>query len=79
MQAQILYAGVRIEAWAASSLPEQSISSGRLMFSKNVSVPFSEESFLKGKLSDISNEMKILSGDGSIEQLDAVIAHHSKI
>jgi hypothetical protein len=71
-----LYAGVRIGAWAATSLPEQSISRSRLLFRKNIGVPFSGEPFLKGKLSDISNEMKILPGDASIEQLDAVIANH---
>lgn len=44
-----------------------------------VEVPFVEETFLKGKLSDISNEMKGLPDEPSIEQLDNAIARHIRV
>lgn len=79
LQAKILYAGVRIGAWVAQNMPEQLLSRERLLFRKNISVPFTEETFLKGKLSDISNDIKDLPEDASIEQLDAVIERHIKV
>ena len=79
VQARILYAGVRIGAWASESLPKHSISSNKLLFREFISTPFNEELFLKGKLSDISNEMKGLSDDSSLEKLDEIISHHLKV
>jgi hypothetical protein len=79
MQARILYAGVRIGAWASSNLPKESISAERLLFRKQIAVPFAEESFLKGKLADIANEMEGLPDEPSIEQLDEVIAKHISV
>ena len=78
-QARILYAGVRIGAWASSSLPMESTSAEKLLFRKQITVPFAEEAFLKGKLSDISKEMDKLPDEPSIEQLDEVIARHITI
>lgn len=79
VQARILYAGVRIGAWASSSLPKESISPDKLLFRKQITVPFVDETFLKGKLSDISNEMKGLPDEPSIEQLDNAIALHIRV
>lgn len=79
VQARVLYAGVRIGAWASASIPKHSISRDRLLFRTHISTPFNEELFLKGKLSDISNEMDGLSDDASIEQLDNIIEHHIKV
>jgi len=50
-----------------------------LLFRKRITVPFAEESFLKSKLSDISNEMDKLPDEPSIEQLDEAIARHIKV
>lgn len=79
VQARILYAGVRIGAWASSSLPKECISSDKLLFRTQIAVPFADETFLKVKLSDISNEMKGLPDEPSIEQLDDAIARHITI
>lgn len=79
VQARVLYAGVRIGAWALSNLPETSLSSEKLLFRKLIAVPFAEESFLKNKLADISNEMLGLPDEPSIEQLDDAIAKHIKL
>lgn len=76
VQARILYAGVRIGAWTSASLPMSSLSPRKLLFRKNISSPFIEETFLKGKLSDIANEMEKLPDDASIQQLDDAIAKH---
>lgn len=78
-QARILYAGVRIGAWASKSIPKHSISRDKLLFRSHISSPFNEELFLKGTLSDISNEMDSLPDDASIKQLDNIIERHIKI
>lgn len=78
-QAHVLYAGVRIGAWASASIPKHSIARDKLLFRTHISTPFNEELFLKGKLSDISNEMDGLSDDAPIEQLDNIIERHINI
>ncbi|MDD3813488.1 MAG: DUF1353 domain-containing protein [Desulfocapsaceae bacterium] len=77
-QARVLYAGVRIGAWASASIPKHTFSRDKLLFRTHISTPFNEELFLKGKLSDISNEMDGLSDDTTIEQLDNIIERHIK-
>lgn len=79
VQARILYAGVRIGAWTSSNLPDEALSAKRLLFRNHITVPFAEESFIKGKLSDIANEMKGIPDEPTIEQLDEAIAKHIKI
>lgn len=79
VQARILYAGVRIGAWASANLPEESISSEKLLFRTKITVPFAEETFLKGKLSDISTEMQGFPDEPSIQQLDDAIAKHIRV
>lgn len=79
LQARILYAGVRLGAWASSNLPKESIASDKLLFRTEMAIPFVDETFLKGKLSDISNEMENLPDEPSIEQLDEAIARHISI
>lgn len=75
-QAQILYAGVRIGAWASVSLPSVSLSRERILFRHRLDHPVREEEFLKGKLADISSDMETLSDDASIDSLDEVIERH---
>jgi hypothetical protein len=78
-QARILYAGVRIGAWASASLPEDSISREAMLFRKRPDVPVLEEQFLQGKLSEISQDMESLPEDASVQQLDAIIERHLKV
>lgn len=77
-QARILYAGVRIGAWASMSLPAASISGKVMLFRKPSGVPGLEEQFLQGKLSEISQEMESLPEDAPIERFDTIIARHLK-
>lgn len=79
VQARILYAGVRIGAWVAENLPDNTFSSKRLLFREQIGVPFADETFIKGKLSDIAAEMNALPDEPRIEDLDAAIAKHIKI
>ena len=75
-QAQILYSGVRIGAWASLSLPSVTLSRERILFRHRLDQPVLEEEFLKGKLANISSDMETLSDDASIDALDAVIERH---
>lgn len=76
IQARILYAGVRIGAWASALLPKQSFSSAKLLFRSSIGSRFNDESFIIGKLSDISGEIRGLPDDASVEQLDEIIERH---
>ncbi len=78
-QARILYAGVRIGAWASASLPEESLSREAMLYRMPLDRPMLEEHFLQGKLSEISHDMASLPDDASVEQLDTIIEHHLKI
>jgi hypothetical protein len=78
-QARILYAGVRIGAWAAESLPDRALSRENLLFRKGLDTLGLEEQFLRGKLSEISQEMEALPDEASIESLDAVIECHLRV
>ena len=73
VQARMLYAGVRIGAWASTSLPKASISKETLLFRSLLDAPSVEAVFLKGKLSEISAAMESLPEDASFDQLDRVI------
>lgn len=76
LQAKILYAGVRLGAWSAMNLPEDSISKSRVLFRKKMAMPDLEETFLQGKLSAIADSMRDLPDEASIEELDAAISTH---
>jgi hypothetical protein len=78
-QAKILYAGVRIGAWASSSLPPHVFTAEAMLFRRQMDVPILEEQFLQGKLAVISQEMEVLPADPSIEEMDAVIKRHIKV
>ncbi|MDO8369341.1 MAG: DUF1353 domain-containing protein [Candidatus Nitrotoga sp.] len=78
VQARILYAGVRIGAWASAILPKNSFSPARLLFRPHIGTRFNDELLLIGKLSDISREMQDLPDDASLEQLDEIIERHIK-
>ena len=78
-QAQILYAGVRIGAWASASLPAHTLSVEAMLFRRRMDVPILEEQFLQGKLAAISRDMDSLPAEASIEDMDAVIERHIRI
>ncbi|WP_308365853.1 MULTISPECIES: DUF1353 domain-containing protein [unclassified Microbulbifer] len=78
-QARILYAGVRIGAWASASLPEAAISQEAMLFRKRPDVSILEERFLQGKLSEISQDMESLPEEASVEQLDSIIEQHLNV
>ena len=77
LQAKLLYAGVRIGAWAAGSLAPESLAKQKLLFR----VPFkmrSEEQFMQGKFQELAGELQSLRDDAPIAELDAVIEKHIK-
>jgi hypothetical protein len=79
IQARILYAGVRIGAWARAALPFNALASENLLFRERPDVPLIEEQFLQGMLSDISREMQSLPEEASVEELDAIIERHLRL
>lgn len=78
VQARILYAGVRIGAWASKSLTARSMSRESLLL-QVATGPSPESTFMQGKLSQISREMEGLPDEPSIAQLDAAIRKHLKV
>ena len=78
LQARILYAGVRIGAWASKSLTPRSMSR-EAQFLQIADGPSPESAFMHGKLAQISREMEGLPDEPSIEQLDAAIKKHVKV
>lgn len=77
LQAKMLYAGVRLGAWASESLPTDSLSKERLLFR----VPFttvSEEDFLQRKFHEVASELSQLPDDVALSEIDKVIARHVK-
>ncbi len=77
LQAKLLYAGVRIGAWASTSFPLESFSRERLLFR----VPFvaaADEQFLQNKFHEVAAELKELPDEVTIEEIDRVIARHIK-
>lgn len=79
VQARILYAGVRIGAWASAILPKHSFPPARLLFRVHIGSRFNDESLLIGKLSDISSEMHDLPDDATLEKLDEIIERYIKV
>lgn len=78
LQAKLLYAGVRLGAWASESLPTESLSKERLLFR----VPFaaaSEEEFLQRKFHEVASELCKLPDDTTLLEIDKVIARHVKL
>ena len=76
-QAKLLYAGVRIGAWASGSLAQESFAKERLLFR----VPFkpnSDEQFVQSKFQELSSDLLAIPDDASIEELDVVIERHLK-
>lgn len=77
LQANLLYAGVRIGAWASASFAPESFAKERMLFR----VPFSassDEQFMQSKFQEIAIELKTLGDQASIADLDAVIDKHVK-
>lgn len=79
LQARVLYAGVRLGAWASDSLPTEVLARDRKLFRARLDAPMGDEVFLQRKLSDIAETMKELPDEPTIEQLDAAIEQHIKV
>ena len=77
LQAKLLYAGVRIGAWAGCSLAPASLSEGKLLFK----VPYqisSDEQYIQSKFQELAADLRILNDKATIAELDAVIDKHVK-
>lgn len=79
LQAKVLYAGVRIGAWAASSLPSHLLTAEAMLFRQPLEAPALEEQFLQGKLNAIASEMEALPAEPSISDMDSVIGRHLSV
>jgi hypothetical protein len=79
IQAQILYAGVRLGAWVEAALPADSFSNDRLLFRPMTEARGLEEQFLKTKLDAISTEIRGLPKNATIRDLDAIIKRHIRV
>jgi len=76
-QAKLLYAGVRIGAWANNIFSLFTFSANRMLFN----IPFkpsSDELFIKNKFQEIAIDLETLNDDASIKDIDAVIDRHIK-
>ncbi len=78
-QARILYAGVRIGAWASDNLPGTSRSKNKILLRDKLDVQLSEDVFLQSKLAEIAESMRSLPEDPTIAQMDAAIGQHLKV
>jgi hypothetical protein len=78
-QAKVLYAGVRIGAWALSSLPPHLLTAEAMLFRQPLDTPALEEQFLQGKLDMIATEMDALPAEPTIAEMDSVIGRHLSI
>jgi len=81
VQARILYAGVRLGAWASKSLTQQSISREALLYRDWKDGLSPESLFLQSKLSEISKDMESIppEQEPTIAELDSIIRRHVRI
>lgn len=74
-RAAVLYAGVRIGAWASQTVPlDACMADEGTPGTERIRRP--SAAAMSGKLTDISAEITDIGDDPSIEELDAVIARH---
>jgi len=79
VQARVLYAGVRIGAWASKSLTDRSLSPEILLYRDWKDGPSPEAMFLQSKLSEISRDMESLPEEPTIAELDSIIKRHIRV
>lgn len=75
LQAKLLYAGVRIGAWAGASLAPTALSKSRLLFRVPMK-PGADELFIQSKFQELAAELASMKDEASIAELDAVINKH---
>ena len=75
-QARLLYAGVRIGAWAERALDADALSAERQLLRAPPAEPNEEELFLRNTFTAIAHEMEPLADELSIDDIDELIAHH---
>ena len=73
LQARTLYIGVRIGAWSASSLTDESMSRDNVLFRTSSDLPIPEYGFVKQKLQDVHEAMSHLSEEATLDDFDAII------
>lgn len=78
-QARVLYAGVRLGAWAAAALPATALPLELKMTRPLLANPEPEEIFLRSKLSAIAAELQTLDATDTVDAVDAIIARHVSI
>jgi|GEM_PF-639094 hypothetical protein len=77
-QSRILYAGVRLGAWASTKNTAAAVT-GKPLLMRSVMGAQAWELDLQGKLAEIAREMGNLREEASIAELDAVIRKHVKV
>lgn len=75
-KAKILYAGVRIGAWARKSFVESATVMEGLEVRGAADAPTPEERFMQSKLAQMQTDLNKLPANPSIAELDAVIERH---
>lgn len=75
-RAAVLYAGVRIGAWASRSLVEHAVALESAQVRQEMDLPTAEEQFMQAKLAEIQNSLALLPADADVADLDAVIRQH---
>jgi hypothetical protein len=79
LQAAVLYAGVRIGAWAAQNLPQRAVTGDSTQLLKMVTKMPIDDHFIQEKLKNITNDIKELSDSASLSEIDALIENHIRI
>lgn len=74
-QAKLLYAGVRVGAWAGRVIAPSRLEKTRLLF-RIPFKPISDERFIQDKFQDIANAIISLPDDAPISNLDVIIDEH---
>lgn len=78
LQAQILYAGVRLGTWASNSLAVQTTARLKPDSSPTIAAQ-SNQQFLRTKFDEIAQELHALNEDAPLSEIDAIIANHLQI
>lgn len=78
VQARVLYAGVRIGAWAAKSLTARSLAKAAAPF-VFAGQGSSDAIYLQNKLTEIAVDMESLPNEPTIAELDAIVKMHVKV
>lgn len=79
LQAQLLYAGVRIGAWAGSFLPPDTFARANLLLSPPIRSAATDSEYIQNKFRDIALELEQASAPLLLDQVDAIVQKHINI